>query len=264
MASRWNTHCYWIMMHSDSLPAWFITFLLLAGLGFMCQAADAPLPDFEVHYNLRYENLRVGEAVYRLERRDDGFHYESRSQPVGITAWLRKDRVHERSWWTWHDGHIRPLQYHYQRTGGRTDRNAELIFDWQELRVENRVEGHPWQMDIPAHALDKMVVTLALMRDLENGARDVEYAIADGGTLKTYRFRVVGEETVETPAGTFETVKLERLREDSQRYTALWCAPDLHYLPVKLLQRESDDRLVTSELRSVSDSLRRVPPSDER
>jgi hypothetical protein len=90
----------------------------------------------------------------------------------------------------------------------------------------------------------------------------VEYAIADGGSLKTYRFMVVGEETVETPAGTFDTLKLERLREDNTRYTALWCAPELNYLPVKLMQRESDDRLVTSELRSVSDSLRKPPAPD--
>lgn len=261
MTDRWNARCYWIMVRSNRPPARFIAFLLLAGLACMGQAADAPLPDFEVQYTLRYENMRVGEAVYQLQRRADGYHYESHTQPVGLVSWFRKTRILERSWWIWHEGRIRPLQYHYQRTGGRTDRNAELIFDWRKLQVENRVEGHPWQMDIPERALDKMSVTLALMHDLDNGARDVEYAIADGGSLKTYRFKVVGEETVETAAGRFETLKLERLRDDNKRYTALWCAPELHHLPVKLLQREKDDQLITSELRSVSNSLRKTPPT---
>ena len=257
MTDHWKSRYYWIM--TCNAPRLLLLSLLLLAAG---QPVAAPFPDFEVHYNLQYENMRVGEAVYRLQRQNGAFLYESRSRPVGIAAWFRKDRVEERSLWTWREERIRPDQYRYQRTGGRSDRNAELTFDWEALRVENRVAGHPWEMDIPPDALDKMVVTLVLMRDLAMGRRDVEYAIADGGSLKTYRFKVVGEETVETPAGTFDTLKLERLREDNTRYTALWCAPELNYLPVKLLQRESDDRLVTSELRSVTDSLRKSPAPD--
>lgn len=259
MALCWKDRYYWIMtyqvLHRLAL-AWLLA--LAAGA-----ALASPLPDFEVQYSLRYEDVRVGEAVYRLARQGDSYLYESRSRPVGIAAWFRKDRVQEHSQWVWHEERIRPLQYLYRRTGGRSDRDAELIFDWDALQVENRVEGHPWQMDIPPHALDKMVVTLVLMHDLARGLRDVEYAIADGGKLKTYRFKVVGEERVETPAGSFDTLKLERMRDDNKRYTALWCAPELHYLPVKLLQREDDDRIITSELRSVTDSLRQSPPQDQ-
>lgn len=258
MANRWNNRYYWIMtfkaLHRLSRT------LLLALASSVAMAT--PLPDFEVQYTLRYENVRVGEANYELQQQGDTYLYESRSKPAGIAAWFRKERVVEHSRWTWHEGRVRPLQYLYRRSGGRSERNAELIFDWDSLQVENRVAGHPWQMDIPPDTLDKMVVTLALMQDLASGARDVEYAIADGGKLKTYRFKVVGEERVETPAGSFETLKLERLRDDNKRYTALWCAPDLHYLPVKLLQRETDNRLITSELRSVSAGLRKTAPAD--
>ena len=259
MANPWKNRYYWIMtfkaLHS-------LCWALLLALATSATTA-APLPDFEVAYTLRYESVRVGEAEYRLERENGHYLYSAHSRPAGIAAWFRKERVEEHSRWQWHEDRIRPEQYLYRRTGGRSDRNAELTFDWQALQVENRVEGQPWQMDIPPHALDKMVVTLALMLDLAGGARDVEYAIADGGKLKTYRFRVVGEERVETPAGDFDTIKLERLRDDNKRYTALWCAPELRYLPVKLLQREDDDRLITSELRAFSAGLRKAPPDGE-
>lgn len=259
MATHWKHRYYWIMT-CKALHRLAGTLLLALAT---VHVVAAPLPEFEVQYTLRYEDIRVGEAIYRLRQQGDAYLYESHSKPVGIAAWFRKDRVEERSQWAWHEDRIRPMQYLYRRTGGRSDRDAELIFDWEALQVENRVAGHPWVMDIPPDALDKMVVTLVLMQDLARGKQDVEYAIADGGKLKTYRFKVVGEETVNTPAGSFDTLKLERLRDDNKRYTAIWCAPELHYLPVKLLQREDDDRLITSELQSVSDGLRKAPALGE-
>ncbi len=234
---------------------WLLYLLLL--LTANSSAGPAPLPDFEARYRLSYENFRVGEAHYQLTRKADGFHYESHSQPAGIASWFRKDQVMESSVWVWHEQWIRPLHYHYQRRGGRKERTADLRFNWEQLRVENHVDGQPWQMDIPPRALDKLVVTLALMQDLEQGLQEMEYAIADGGNLKTYGFRVVGKERIQTAAGTYDTLKLERVREDNKRYTALWCAPNLHYLPVRIQQRETDDSLLTSELLSVSDSLQR-------
>lgn len=239
------------------MPRRHLVSALLAML-LLIPAASSPagLPDFEAGYELGFEGFRVGEARYQLRTGEDGYQYQSRSRPVGLASWFRKDRVTESSTWIWHDGRIRPLSYHYERRGGRKERTADLRFDWNRMQVENRVEGQPWVMDIPPAALDKLVVTLAVMHDLAQGHREMEYAVADGGKLKTYRFRVVGEETVQTPAGSFDTLKLERVREDNKRYTALWCAPDLHYLPVRILQRESDDDLLTSELLSVSDSLR--------
>lgn len=216
----------------------------------------APLPDFDVRYQLHLDGFKVGEAHYQLSRQDDHFLYQSRTQPTGIAAWFRKDQVQEHSTWTLQNARIQPLRYHYQRTGGKKERFAELTFDWQSGQVENLVEGQPWQMDIPVGTLDKMVVTLALMLDLRQGKREVEYAIADGGKLKTYRFRVVAEERVETNIGSFDALKLERIRKDNKRYTALWCAPALHYLPIRIKQREKDGHWLSSELQSVSEALR--------
>jgi hypothetical protein len=67
---------------------------------------------------------------------------------------------------------------------------------------------------------------------------------------------VVGKETLELPAGTFETVKILRLRENKKRETLVWCAPALNYLPVRIWQREKDDVEYESELEEFSESLR--------
>jgi hypothetical protein len=202
------------------------------------------------------DGLRVGEASYQLEPHGDGYRYHGQSHAVGIAAWFRKEKVQEQSEWILHQGRIRPLFYRYERTGGNRDRLAVLEFDWDEYRVENRVEGRPWRMDIPEGTMDKLLVNLAVMLDLQQGKREMEYAVADGGRLKRFRYRVLGEDRVETPAGTFETLKMERIRLDRGTRTEIWTAPALRYLPVRMQQQEDEGPLLKSELDEFSDGLR--------
>jgi hypothetical protein len=76
------------------------------------------------------------------------------------------------------------------------------------------------------------------MRDLAGGSTTLSYRIVDGAELKDYRFRIVGNTEVDTPAGRFATVQLERERSAGDRATTLWCAPALGYLPVRVDNRE--------------------------
>jgi hypothetical protein len=114
-------------------------------------------------------------------------------------------------------------------------------------------------MDIPADTIDKLASQLGVMLALKQGKKDVTFNIADGGKLKEYRYKVVGHETLEVPAGTFATVKITKLRNNSRRETYVWCAPALNYLPIRIWQRETDDSEYTSDLESFSETLRIVP-----
>ena len=111
-------------------------------------------------------------------------------------------------------------------------------------------------MTIPAGTLDKLATQLGMMRELQNGASAKTIAVADGGKLKQYTFQVIGTETVGLPAGRFETVKLNRVGDSKEKLTYIWCAPQLHFLPVRIWQRKKDLSEYQSELESFSDSLR--------
>jgi Protein of unknown function (DUF3108) len=233
-----------------------LTCLLLAAS--LCGAVPAAqLPDFSASYELRLGSLRIGTSSIRLENRADGSYlYESSSTPTPLVSWLLKDKLHETSIGTLTDNGVRPDEYHYSRSGGRKERQAELRFDWKSMTVSNQVEDNRWTMDIPAGTLDKLATQLAMMLALRAGETDISFNIADDGKLKDYRFRVVGEETLELPAGTFKTVKIIKVRENRNRETFIWCAPALNYLPVRIWQREKDDAEYESELAEFSKSLR--------
>ena len=224
-------------------------------------AADARasimLPEFKASYELSRGSMKIGNSTIELSTGANGsYTYKSRSWPVRWVAWFLKDKLYETSRGKLTDAGIRPDSYTYQRVGGRKEREANLTFNWKTMRVQNYVEDSKWEMDIPAGTLDKLVSHLGMMRALASGETDIVFNIADGGKLKEYRFKVVGQETLETPAGTFDTVKVIRLREDNKRETFLWCAPGLHYLPVRIWQRDKDDSEYQSDLESFSASLR--------
>lgn len=225
---------------------------ILALAGPLSALADRPLPEFRAHYVLHKGSFKIGEAQVRLEQRGRRYIYSSTTEPAGLIALFRDDRITERSTWTWWKRkRIRPLEYRYTHEGSKKNRDAHLIFQWDRNRVSNTVQGHTWYMQIPDGTLDKFSVHLAVMLDLQKGEEQMEYHIADGGKLKTYRFRTLGRERVETPAGTFDTVKLMRVREDMDRETYIWCAPKLNYLLVRMEHIEEDGGRFSMTLRDL-------------
>lgn len=225
---------------------WVLLAVAPAALGALVAnpRSEAPaLPAFSAHYVLHKGSFKVAEARVQLQRQDARYVYSSRTEPAGLLALFRNDRVTERSVWTWDGTRIRPLEYQYTHVGGKKNRDAHLVFDWERKRVANTVQGHTWHMEIPEGTLDKFSVHLAVMLDLQRQRKDMQYPIADGGKLKTYRFKTLGRERLETRAGTFETVKLMRVRDDMDRETYIWCAPELNYLLVRIEHIEDEDRL---------------------
>ncbi len=231
--------------------------VLLLG-GCLVSALAAPvIPSFEASYSIERAIFDVGRIQLRFQLDPSGnYVYESVTEVAGFISWFRDERVEESSRGRMDAHGIYPDQYRLERAGGKTDRQAEVSFDWQSGNVKNLVDGQPWEMAIPAGTLDKLVVQLAMMRNLQNRLQDQHFRVADGGKLKDFRIHIRGRETIDVPAGHFETVKVEKTPEHGNRKTYLWLAPALGYLPVRIMRIENDGARYYSVLERVSDSLR--------
>jgi len=219
---------------------------LLALLVIAAHPVFAELPErFSARYTLSAGNMTLGETTWSLEPMDgDRYLYQSVSKPSGIMALWRPDRIVERSEWRYRDDRLQPLDYSYERSGGRKDRHVRIAFDWKRGLARNSLRGNAWEMELPEGALDKLNYVLALMRDLANGKRDIRYEVADGGHLKNYQLDVLREDRIETSLGSLDTVVVRRERKGKKRVTTLWCAPALSFLPVKIEHREPDGNIV--------------------
>jgi len=225
--------------------------LLLLCLALLNPAqAENTLPEsFSATYSLHKGPITLAEMKRKLYKNDNGnYVYESYSEPVGYARWFTDNTLLEKTEWSYHQQQLRPIKYSYERNGSKKKRHVKLKFDWDKMRVTNDINNDPWSMKITEGTLDKLLYHLAVMHDLSNGTKSPEYQIADGGKLKTYSFSNLGQETIRTDLGTFETIKLKR---PGKRDTILWCAKELNYLPIKVVQEENDIEL-TLTLKSVS------------
>jgi hypothetical protein len=73
------------------------------------------------------------------------------------------------------------------------------------------------------------------------GSAPVAVSVTDGKGVSTSTYKAAGRETVKTPAGEFETLKLEReKKEPDDRTSEIWLAAKHGYVPVRILVIEKD------------------------
>lgn len=205
--------------------------------------ALAALAPFTARYQVRVLGglATVGEYRISLARTGpDRFRYETVSQPVGIVAWFRREKLVERSDWTLDGGRLRPLNTLYRKRRGDRRRVIRTHFDWQAHRAVQTDDGHTTVLRIRGGDLDRILFQIAIMHDLLHHHTPLDYRFVDKGRLKTFHFRIEGTTRIHTPLGTFEAVKLKRMPLPGEQPDYVWAAPQLCYLPVRMAYRRSE------------------------
>ena len=229
--------------------------LLAAGLAgtHARPAADGIPTPFEASYSLRVMGTKFASMKRSFSYLPSGeYSYLSETNTTGLASLLYKDKIVEQSTWLLENGKIKPVQYSYDRSGGKKLRKVTIAFDWNSGMIYTSVNGDAWHMPVRDNIMDKLLYQLAIMHDLVQGRKNIDYAIADGGKIKTYHFEFLGEEQLDTPLGEFKTLKLERHKPNSRDKTTLWCAENLNYLPVKVENIEKDGRKTTAIIESLT------------
>lgn len=210
----------------------------------------AELVPFSAVYTVKMGIITIGETRRELSATKDGTYlFESITVPKGMAKMLTSGQVIERSQWKPTGDTLVPLAYTYFNSGTKKNRNVRISFDWENRVIVNNINGDLWQMGLEDGTQDKLLYQLSIMKDLAEGETDLKYPVADGGRLKTYHFEWKGVETIKTPAGTFDTVRLRRMH--GKTTTTIWCAAKLGFLPVRIQQQKRDEGPSTATLTSV-------------
>ncbi len=225
---------------------WVLLWLALA----QTVSASTPPQGFVARYNLSVESVPIGETERKLERLANGdFLYSTRSYATGFAAVLMKDRISEQSRFRFQKGQFQPLEYRYERNGGKKSRLRSARFDWQTKQIEGDRDGEAWQLPIKPGVVDRLLYQLAASYDLQKQRKRFSYQVADHGEFKRYELNMAGVETVDTPLGPLTALKLQR--RDGEYETTLWMAQELAYLPVRIEHTE-DGKRYRAELKALS------------
>ncbi|MEW5893224.1 MAG: DUF3108 domain-containing protein [Pseudomonadota bacterium] len=212
--------------------------------------ATTPPQGFTARYSLSLEGMPLGETERRLERLANGdYLYATRTQATGVAALLMKDRIREESRFRFSKGRFLPLEYRYERSGGKQARSSSVQFDWKTRQARGNHNGEVWQVPVKPGVLDRLLYQLAVTYDLQTQRKRLSYQIAERGAVKQYDLAQAGEEILDTPLGPQATLKLQRIEGDYE--TSLWLAKGLVYLPVRIEHTE-DGKRYRAELSAVS------------
>ena len=219
---------------------------------FLFSSPALSLNAYTANYELTRDNTVLGSVTIQLSYPEKGhYRYNARTETSGLVAFFRDDEIIETSSGKITGGKVKPLSYRYNHKRKENPRLVELSFDWPRGEVINRHADSSWSMNIPGDTQDKFSQQLALMLALADGKKGIKLNVADGGRLKTYRYELLEQESVELPLGSFNTLKLSRRKGKGSGNATFWMAPELQYLPVMIERRKKKHKL-TMKLRSVS------------
>jgi len=247
----------------------FVLLVELLLVSWVASAADSTgvvLPPHRAKYLVTRDALPIATVEMELQLQPDrGYLYRSTMRPEGALAFLAGmaldiaagARITEVSAGRVDAEGFHPQHYRYRRDNDDT-RELTVTFDRVKGRADMDSQQKPWSMPVPPEAVDKLSVLLALRNDLAAGKPVLSYPVADGGKLKTYAYSTVGEREVSTPAGVWECLEVERVKEGGPPDYRLWLSPALSYLPVRV-DREEGGSLFRMELTAV-DGLGRGAP----
>ncbi|MCA4902049.1 MAG: DUF3108 domain-containing protein [Rhodocyclaceae bacterium] len=223
--------------------------LVLGTLPAGAQAAEAGngLPArLALIYSLLRSGLEIARIEETFERSGNGYRLLSEARAVGLAALLARGQGWRReSRGTVAATGLRPDQFTDQRGANPLQRAR---FDWATNQIRfDRPGTDTTEVDgeaLPPGTTDRLSFPYALaqraMQPPGLPAGEWEAPMTDGRRVTRYRFTVSGRETVATPAGAFDTIRVSRVREKDDNATEVWLAAARGMIPVRILVTEPD------------------------
>lgn len=193
---------------------------------------DRPdIAPYEAEYSARYSGFPI-KAAHSLRRTGEG--YELRIEASNFLGKITEEEQFHLD----QQGAIIPDSYRHHRSILRNTRTESMAVDHADMTIQSLRKGEQTELDFESGQLGPLSHQLELARDLQEGAEELSYTVIIRSSIRDYRYQRLGEEDMETALGVLRVVKLERVRDNSDRETTLWLAPELNYQPVLLRQKE--------------------------
>ncbi len=214
-------------------------FLLLTQFS-LSAAADTLLMPYELTYSAKYNGLNI--SAHRTLKQLENGKYEIHTTAESFFANIAETGVFEVD----ENTNIINDSYQYRRNLLGKKKVEHLAYDRENNLAIYNAKDKQRKVDLSqvpggVEPFSRLTYKLQIRRDLMNNVDDLSYPVISRGKLKTYRFENAGEELVETSLGPIRAIRVNRIRDDKERETTFWFAPELNYILVKLWQKEDDE-----------------------
>lgn len=190
---------------------------------------NQPLKPFRATYSASLNGMPLG-ANISLELA--GGQPEWTLALAGSSALVK---YREETRFRWQDCAATPLRYRYDFSGFGISRKLWLDFNHATRRVTGESRKGPLSYAFGEDITDELSLTMVARCRFANGSPLATFNVATTKGLRQLSYRMEARETVKTPWGKVEALRVERVRnEDDKRQSTLWIAPSLGYVMVKM------------------------------
>lgn len=212
------------------------------------------LPSFDYRYDVSWGDIGVGTLDLKLQPEAGHagcYRYSTTTHPNALVA-MFYGAPGQTSLFCIEDGRIRSQRF-VSTLPGSKKQSYTLDFDWARHQV---VDNHGKRRTIPDDAVDSLalqqVIRLWVLDHraelLASKPPIAHFTMVDDKHLTHYRFKFAGQQRIDTPAGSFDTLLMERI-DNPHKVGRFWLAPARHYMPVKSETKMGDKPAVTMVLK---------------
>jgi Protein of unknown function (DUF3108) len=210
----------------------------LLGLAVYGAAAAAPAPQsVSASYNVFMNGTQVAVMNEKFEARDGTYRITSESVPIGALALFQKPVTAVSSGQIAAEG-LRPERFEGRRIGSGQPTKAE--FDWRGERLTFGQDGKAETVALPPGTQDRLSIMYQFMYYTFNRRERLDFAMTDGRRFTQHHYLVTPNVEIDTPLGRMATLHLVKQTEPDGSGTEIWLARQHHFLPARMLIRESN------------------------
>ncbi|MGP4953179.1 DUF3108 domain-containing protein [Psychrobacter sp. T6-1] len=234
----------------NKLATLFTTGVSIAAIGAISMTAPTlanakSIQPSSTNYSFTVEDKYKGVATRTLSKSGNAWNYNVKARVAGVAS------AAQSSTFVINGNNVSPSKASttYKLLGiGRTH---NLSFDSAGKKVTSSYRGKTTTSNMAQQAFDDLSLEVQIRQDLLNGKFSGNYYMAKKDKVEKTPFKKSGSTKITVPAGTFDTVRVDRVHDDNDRSTSFWLAPSLDYLPVKVSQI-NDGKKMDLELTKVN------------
>lgn len=188
-------------------------------------------------YSFTVEDKYKGTANRTLTKSGNTWKYNVKARVAGVAS------AAQHSTFTLTGNTVTPISASTTYKIFGVGRTHNLNFNNAKKQVASAYKGKTVNLSLAQPTFDDLSLEMQIRQDLLNGKFTGNYYMAKHDKIEKTPFRKSGTTKIRVPAGTFDTIRVDRVHEDNSRSTSFWLAPSLDYLPVKVVQVNSGKKM---------------------
>ena len=209
----------------------FIIALLYHGI------AQAQVREIKTTYALLKGTLKLAEVTEVFTLENDRYQIHSVAKP--ILSWILPTLTQTASGTVGAEG-LRP-EHFKQTISNKPEKTLSADFNWDNSELVLNVRGEIKRHELKPLTFDSLSLKYQFMFSPPDS--DGTILLTDGKKVEVYAYRLLKDQWVTTPAGKYETLHVAKIVAPDEAKFELWLGKQQHYVPVKVLAQNDENKL---------------------